>query len=94
MEVALGRRGIETINLDEATSQFELVSSAHQQVLANARKANQHETLSHKVKHGAKSIFLSATPAPYELELSQQVVEQIIRPTGLLDPITYVYPKS
>lgn len=94
MEVALGRRGIETINLDEATSQLELVSSAHQQVLANPRKANQHETRSHKVKHGAKSIFLSATPAPYELELSQQVVEQIIRPTGLLDPITYVYPKS
>ena len=94
MEVALGRREIETINLDEATSQLELVSSAHQQVLANARKANQHERLSHKVKHGAKSIFLSATPAPYELELSQQVVEQIIRPTGLLDPITYVYPKS
>ena len=51
MEVALGRREIETINLDEATAQLELVSSAHQQVLANARKANQHETLSHKVKH-------------------------------------------
>lgn len=41
-----------------------------------------------------QSIFLSATPAEYELELSQQIVEQIIRPTGLLDPITYVYPKS
>lgn len=94
LEVSLGRRSIESINLDEATSQLELVSSAHQQVLANARKTNQHEILTHKVKHGAKSIFLSATPAPYELELSEQVVEQIIRPTGLLDPITYVYPKS
>ncbi|HHY04120.1 MAG TPA: excinuclease ABC subunit UvrB, partial [Thermoanaerobacterales bacterium] len=31
-------------------------------------------------------IFLSATPGPYELEKSSQVVEQIIRPTGLVDP--------
>ena len=30
--------------------------------------------------------FISATPGPYEMEVSQQVVEQIIRPTGLLDP--------
>lgn len=42
----------------------------------------------------AKTIFLSATPAEYELDLSDKIVEQIIRPTGLLDPITYVYPKS
>ena len=32
-------------------------------------------------------IFVSATPADYELHHSQQVVEQIIRPTGLLDPV-------
>ena len=31
-------------------------------------------------------LFMSATPADYELEKSQQVVEQIIRPTGLIDP--------
>lgn len=31
-------------------------------------------------------VFISATPAPYELEHSKQVVEQIIRPTGLIDP--------
>ena len=31
-------------------------------------------------------IFLSATPAPFELQTSQQVVEQIVRPTGLVDP--------
>jgi excinuclease ABC subunit B len=31
-------------------------------------------------------IFVSATPGPYELEQSEQVVEQIIRPTGLVDP--------
>ena len=35
-------------------------------------------------------IFVSATPGDYELETSQQVVEQIIRPTGLLDPIIEV----
>ena len=59
-----------------------------------ARKNNQHETLSRKIKKNVKSIFLSATPAEYELELSDQIVEQIIRPTGLLDPITFVYPKT
>lgn len=94
LEVSLGRRSLESINLDEATASLDLVSSTHQQVLANARKANHRETLIHKVKSGAKSIFLSATPASYEIELSEQVVEQIIRPTGLLDPISYVYPKS
>src|SRR5690606_4681048 len=31
-------------------------------------------------------IFLSATPGPYELEHSTQIVEQIVRPTGLVDP--------
>ncbi len=33
-----------------------------------------------------QTIFVSATPGPYERERSQQTVEQIIRPTGLLDP--------
>lgn len=33
-----------------------------------------------------QTIYVSATPAPYELGLAGQVVEQIIRPTGLLDP--------
>ena len=32
------------------------------------------------------AVFVSATPGPYELEHSDQIVEQIIRPTGLLDP--------
>src|SRR5207302_666526 len=31
-------------------------------------------------------VFVSATPAPYELSVSSQVVEQIVRPTGLVDP--------
>jgi len=37
-------------------------------------------------------IFVSATPAKYEREHSQQIVEQIIRPTGLLDPEIVVKP--
>ncbi len=38
------------------------------------------------------TIYISATPTEYELKKSSQVVEQIIRPTGLLDPIIEVYP--
>jgi len=37
-------------------------------------------------------VFLSATPADYELEVSSQVVEQIVRPTGLVDPEVMVRP--
>jgi excinuclease ABC subunit B len=43
-------------------------------------------------KHINQVVFVSATPAPYEMEMSQQVVEQIIRPTGLLDPTAEVKP--
>ena len=35
-------------------------------------------------------IFVSATPGPYELASSSQVVEQLVRPTGLIDPIVEV----
>ncbi|MDI3518422.1 MAG: excinuclease subunit [Caldanaerobacter sp.] len=37
-------------------------------------------------------IFVSATPGPYEMEHSEQVVEQLIRPTGLVDPEVIVRP--
>ena len=37
-----------------------------------------------------QTIYVSATPADFELERSEQVVEQIIRPTGLLDPICQI----
>jgi len=37
-------------------------------------------------------VYVSATPGPYELEHQQQSVEQIIRPTGLLDPEIFVRP--
>ena len=39
-----------------------------------------------------QAIYVSATPGPYEQEHSQQIVEQIIRPTGLLDPEVVVRP--
>ncbi|MCC7436511.1 excinuclease ABC subunit UvrB [Candidatus Nomurabacteria bacterium] len=39
-----------------------------------------------------QSIFVSATPGKYEAENSEQTVEQIIRPTGLVDPEVYVRP--
>jgi excinuclease ABC subunit B len=37
-------------------------------------------------------VFVSATPGPYELENSEQIAEQIIRPTGLVDPEVEVRP--
>lgn len=43
-------------------------------------------------KHIHNAIYVSATPGPYELEHAPQPVEQIIRPTGLLDPEIEVRP--
>jgi excinuclease ABC subunit B len=40
------------------------------------------------------TVFVSATPGPYELQRSAQVVEQIIRPTGLVDPPIEVRPTA
>jgi len=37
-------------------------------------------------------VYMSATPSPYELRVSSQVVEQIVRPTGLVDPEVIVKP--
>lgn len=42
--------------------------------------------------HINQSVFVSATPGPIEQERSQQIVEQVIRPTGLLDPEIIVKP--
>lgn len=39
-----------------------------------------------------QSLYVSATPGPYEMEHQQQQAEQIIRPTGLLDPEIFVKP--
>jgi excinuclease ABC subunit B len=43
-------------------------------------------------KHIHNIVFVSATPGPYELEHTPTMVEQIIRPTGLLDPLIDVRP--
>lgn len=47
-------------------------------------KYNEFESLLNQV------IFVSATPADYELSISEKVVEQIVRPTGLIDPVIMV----
>lgn len=39
-----------------------------------------------------QSIFVSATPAEYELERSDNIVEQVVRPTGLVDPTVEIRP--
>ena len=43
-------------------------------------------------EHINQVIFVSATPGPYEYEHSEDIVEQVIRPTGLTDPIVEVRP--
>ncbi len=37
-------------------------------------------------------VYMSATPSPYELRVSKQVVEQVVRPTGLMDPEVQIRP--
>ncbi len=44
------------------------------------------------LERAGQTVFLSATPGAYELEHSAQIVEQIVRPTGLLDPEVIVKP--
>jgi excinuclease ABC subunit B len=49
-------------------------------------KFDEFQALLHQV------IYVSATPGPFEREVSEQIVEQIIRPTGLLDPVIDIRP--
>ncbi|MFO7969041.1 MAG: excinuclease ABC subunit UvrB [Bacillota bacterium] len=49
------------------------------------------EEFNEKINH---VIYVSATPGDYELERTNQVIEQIIRPTGLVDPIVEVRPST
>ncbi|MDD7385043.1 MAG: excinuclease ABC subunit UvrB [Actinomycetaceae bacterium] len=49
-------------------------------------------TFSEFEDHIGQTVYLSATPGPYELERVDSVVEQIIRPTGLVDPKIVVKP--
>jgi excinuclease ABC subunit B len=39
-----------------------------------------------------QTIYISATPGPYEKRISGQIVEQVVRPTGLIDPVVEVRP--
>jgi excinuclease ABC subunit B len=43
-------------------------------------------------EHLNQVVFMSATPGPYELQRSEQIVEQLIRPTGVVDPRVSVQP--
>ena len=45
-------------------------------------------------RESPQMIFVSATPSKYEAENQQQVVEQVVRPTGLIDPVVEVRPAS
>ena len=45
-------------------------------------------------QHVNQIVYVSATPGPYEHQHAEQVVEQVIRPTGLLDPVIEVKPTS
>lgn len=44
--------------------------------------------------HLRNALFVSATPADYEAENSDQVVEQLVRPTGVTDPVVEIHPAS
>lgn len=83
---------------------FRLPSAVHHRPLAfdelsvkmwwkNWDEVDVHECLK-ELKQQVKTLYVSATPGSYELEQCQRIVQQVIRPTWLLDPITYVYPKS
>ena len=43
-------------------------------------------------EHLNQVVYVSATPGPYEKEHGEQIVEQVIRPTGLIDPVVEVRP--
>jgi excinuclease ABC subunit B len=49
-------------------------------------------TFTEFLEHLHQAVFVSATPGPFEYEHSQVVAEQIIRPTGVLDPLISVRP--
>ncbi len=83
---------------------FRLPSAIHHRPLSNEefetslgrRPYNSevdHPELKDHIKKNAKTLFVSATPSQNEIDQSKKVAQQVIRPTWLLDPITYVYPK-
>ncbi len=75
-------------NGDQARKQV-LVDHGFRLPSAKDNRPLRYEEFERKMK---QAIFVSATPGPYELEHTPQMVEQIIRPTGLLDPTIDVRP--
>ncbi len=59
--------------------------------LPSARE-NRPLTFEEVIERVHQCVFLSATPSAYELEISHNIVEQIVRPTGLVDPEVIVRP--
>ena len=45
-------------------------------------------------QRAGQTVFVSATPRPYEIERSGKVVEQVVRPTGLVDPVVEIRPAA
>jgi len=43
-------------------------------------------------QRAGQTIFVSATPRPYEMDLAEEIVEQVVRPTGLVDPEVEIRP--
>ena len=88
LEKSLGRSGYK---IKDDLANEEINSKSYKQLQKTLWIVNKSKV---SKKKEAKTIFLSATPAEYEMQTSEKIIEQIIRPTGLLDPITYIYPKS
>lgn len=79
--------------IEQKTLEFQTYRNQLMWVTTDVAK-NHTLSIEAKKKLASKTLFVSATPAPYELKLSNHIVEQVIRPTGLLDPLVSVYPKS
>ena len=94
--IAKGITTTPTVNseADIFRDQWDWTEEEQKNYVPATHEENQMQSLSEKIKPKAKTLFVSATPAEYEMKKSSTIAEQVIRPTGLLDPITAVYPKS
>ncbi len=64
------------------------------EVLLWLKVDKKYKYINKKLKKKSKTLFTSATPSDYEKNISDDIIEQIIRPTWLIDPLTYIYPKD
>ncbi len=93
LEGIMWRESIDTISNDLNFQQSEYFAARLSKSSDTILKYHT-DCLLGKHKPDAKTLFVSATPSAYELQHSPEPIEQIIRPTWLLDPVAYVYPKS